>query len=72
MKLHEEDRRQNQPEASFRRDFTGAAVWPIPYPAFAALVDMGMTDETIARYFRVSPQSVAVLRTRHDVCVASH
>lgn len=36
--------------------------WPIPRGWLAALVDMGMTDELIARYFSVTAEQVASLR----------
>jgi hypothetical protein len=37
--------------------FVGGA-WPISGAALAALVDLGLPDEMIARYFMIEPRSV--------------
>jgi hypothetical protein len=52
-------------EASLEEDFTAETVWPISYASMAALIDMGLSDAKIARYFRVSPAAVADLRTEY-------
>jgi hypothetical protein len=46
--------------APLARDRHGplGATWPVSPLALAALVDMGMTDETIGRYFGVDPAEV--------------
>ncbi|WP_342240579.1 hypothetical protein [Inquilinus sp. OTU3971] len=46
--------------------FIGGA-WPIGRTALAALIDMGMTEEDIARYFSVSLSSVAAIRAEYLV-----
>lgn len=43
-------------------DLWQGAVWPISAPALAALVDLGLSDERIARYFHVGPSNVQALR----------
>jgi hypothetical protein len=40
------------------RSFVEGVDWPVPDAALAALVDMGLSDETIARYFGVSTSAV--------------
>jgi hypothetical protein len=49
---------------SLMQKFTEDITWPIPASWLAALVDMGMTDELIGRYFSVTVPEVASLR-RH-------
>lgn len=41
------------------------SIWPIPELAFAALVDLGLSDDSIARYFRISVVSVLALRAEY-------
>lgn len=36
--------------------------WPASAPELAALVDLGMDDETIGRYFHVAPEKVTAIR----------
>lgn len=36
--------------------------WPIEGACLAALKDLGLSDRQVARYFRVDPHEVAVLR----------
>jgi hypothetical protein len=47
------------------RHTPAGATWPVSPLALAALVDMGMTDETIGRYFGVDPAEVR--RERKEV-----
>jgi hypothetical protein len=55
------------PDASPQQGgFIGGA-WPIGRAALAALTDMGMTEENIARYFSVSPSGVAAIRAEYRV-----
>ncbi|MGB8279011.1 MAG: hypothetical protein WCF20_13920 [Methylovirgula sp.] len=44
------------------KGFWQGSIWPIPELAFAALIDLGLSDECIAHYFRVSVASVLALR----------
>lgn len=39
--------------------------WPIAAEALAALVDLGMSDAAIARYFAVPDEAVRALRQRY-------
>jgi len=39
-----------------------SGTWPISTGALAALVDLGMSDVTLAEYFRVSTDEVRALR----------
>lgn len=48
-------------------DFWHGTVWPIPESALAALVDLGLSDECIARYFRVGLGNVQSLRLRYGM-----
>lgn len=41
--------------------------WPIAASALAALADLGMSDDTIARYFAVEREAVRILRRRHGI-----
>lgn len=38
--------------------------WPVPSSSLEALVELGMSDESLARYFKVRVE--AVTRLRHD------
>ena len=49
-------------ESSLQRDFAAGATWPIGRAAMAALIDMGLADDAIARYFAVTPAAVVALR----------
>lgn len=44
--------------ASLDRSFAEGVKWPVPAAALAALVDMGMSDEAIGRYFGVDTAEV--------------
>lgn len=44
-----------------------AALWPIAAPYLRALKDMGLSDQQIARYFRVTPAKVAELARSYAV-----
>ena len=65
MHAVDEDVTRPTPEASPRRRSFGAGAWPISPSALAALVDLGLPDEIIARYFMIEPRSVGVLRTHY-------
>lgn len=41
--------------------------WPIGRAALAALIDLSMSNEKIARYFGVTASDVADLRSRYDL-----
>lgn len=43
------------------------ARWPVSHGALAALVDLGMSDGTIAAYFQVQPRDVAALKSQYGV-----
>lgn len=49
--------------AEAERKPASGATWPVPPVALATLVDMGMSDEAIARYFGVDPAAVRAART---------
>jgi len=71
MPAHGTHLNRGLPEASPRQGgFTGGA-WPIGRAALLALIDMGMTEESIARYFSISPSSVAVIRAEYRVARTS-
>lgn len=44
------------------QDFARGTTWPIGQAAMAALLDLGVTEERMARYFRVPRPAVGVLR----------
>ena len=44
-----------------------ACHWPIERPYLAALKDLGLSDGTIACYFRVKPDEVAMLRSSYGI-----
>lgn len=46
---------------------TRTARWPIRAASLAALKDLGMSDGTIASYFRVRPEEVAALRRSYGI-----
>ena len=48
--------------AALDRSFVDGVAWPLPAAALAALVDMGLSDEDIARYFGISAAEVRVER----------
>ena len=45
-------------QGALDRSFVEGIDWPIPDAALAALVDMGLSDETIAGYFGVPASEV--------------
>ena len=55
------------PAAKFRDHFCCGTIWPIPSVALAALVDLGMSDACIGRYFAVSPAAVTAARAQSDI-----
>ncbi|MHB8886422.1 MAG: hypothetical protein ACYC5H_15350 [Methylovirgula sp.] len=54
-------------ETSPSTDFRQRRAWPISELALAALVDLGLSDERIARYFHVALGNVQSLRLRFGV-----
>jgi hypothetical protein len=54
-------------ERSLRQSFSAGAVWPINRPAMAALLDMGLSVDEIARYFAVVRSDVSALRARYGL-----
>lgn len=54
--------------ASTSRDWPSpSAMWPISGLALETLVDLGLSDERIANYFRVNRGCVAALRMRYGI-----
>lgn len=49
---------RNDLRQALDRSFVEGAGWPVPTAALAALVDMGLSDETIGRYFGVNASEV--------------
>jgi len=43
----------------------GEVRWPVDGKSLQALVDLGMSDQRIADYFRVSVSSVAEMKAKH-------
>lgn len=43
----------------------GEVRWPVDGKSLQALVDLGMTDQRIADYFRVSVTSITEMKARH-------
>ena len=43
----------------------GQVVWPVDARALQALVDLGLSDQKIASYFRVSVASVIEVKARY-------
>ena len=41
--------------------------WPVGPGSLSALVDMGMSDEALARYFGVDPSAVRLHRRLHGI-----
>lgn len=54
-------------EASLAERFVEEVAWPIPQGWLTAIVDMGMSDEAIARYFSVTAHDVAALRAEYGL-----
>jgi hypothetical protein len=54
-------------KSSLQQDFSAGATWPISYPAMTALIDMGLSDDKIARYFAVASSAVSALRARYGL-----
>lgn len=54
-------------EQRLAADFTYGVKWPVDPASLAALLDLGLDDQTIAGYFRVSPSEVTALRRRYGV-----
>lgn len=52
---------------SLMQKFAEDITWPIPASWLGALVDMGMTDELIGRYFSVTAREVAALRGQYKL-----
>lgn len=48
-------------EASSTRSFAGDARWPIESAALAALMDLGLSQLQIAKYFSVATDDVLIL-----------
>ena len=53
--------------SSLERKFSARTVWPIEYCAMSALIDMGLSDAKIARYFAVSVTDVTALRIQFQL-----
>ncbi len=58
---------QDASEILSSNEFWQGSIWPIPELAFAALIDLGLSDECIAGYFRVSVVSVLALRAEYGM-----
>lgn len=54
-------------ERTLRDAFAAGTMWPVTRGALAALVDLGMSNVTIAEYFRVRPDEVSDLRADYGV-----
>ena len=54
-------------QASPGRSFIEGVSWPVSAAALSALVDMGMSDDRIARYFGVETAEVSSRRERLSV-----
>lgn len=52
---------------NLERDFVGNTSWPPDSAALIALVDLGLSDDRIARYFRVSAADVTTLRRAYGL-----
>lgn len=44
-----------------------AGRWPVPVSSLSALVDLGMSDERIGRYYAVNPAAITRLRVKHQL-----
>ncbi|MBJ3763717.1 hypothetical protein ILP92_13245 [Maribius pontilimi] len=44
-----------------------AALGPLPKPTLQAFVDLGMTDDEIARYHRIPPTCIPKMRRMWDI-----
>ncbi|HEY9568331.1 MAG TPA: hypothetical protein VIR38_09595 [Thalassobaculum sp.] len=56
----------DRPHSSLDPGFVQGVSWPVPESALAALVDMGLSDDRIGRYFRVEAGEVRRRRERAD------
>ena len=54
--------RMNRPELPYALREPALALGPTPRRALAALADLGLTDDDIARYHSLSPHAVSELR----------
>jgi hypothetical protein len=54
-------RNRDELDYLLKREFAEGAKWPIDRPALAALRQMGLTIEQIARYFSVDPAQIQAL-----------
>ena len=50
-----------------RELFVGGEEWPVAAATLAALVDLGMPDVEIAKFFGVEAEKVATLRGRYGL-----
>lgn len=53
--------------SALAQQFVEGEVWPVGRAAFAAFIDLGMTDQRIAEYFSVAAADVADLRRRYEL-----
>lgn len=63
--MHAELRPQVPPNmTTLQKSDRRSACWPVSATELAALIDLGLDDTTIGRYFRVAPAKVDAVR-RH-------
>lgn len=55
-----------QLETRLQRSFVEGVTWPIDRASLAALTDMGLADDDIARLFGVTADAVRDLRLKHS------
>ena len=48
-------------KTELRKSFIGGVSWPIDRASLAALSDLGLSPQQIARYFSVTPEEVSFL-----------
>ena len=53
-----DDADREERDRAAARWFVRGVSWPLPGVALAALVDLGLSDEAIGRYFGVEPDEV--------------
>lgn len=54
-----------------QQDFVGLTIWPPERASLTALVDLGLSNDSIARYFNVSMSDVSRLRLAYGIEVSA-
>jgi hypothetical protein len=61
------ERDKSNLRGNLQRSFVGKTTWPPERASLTAIVDLGMSDDCIAKYFNVPPSEVQALRYAYDL-----